>query len=53
MDRLQAEIKEEEWDAMSEEQQHDEAMENSEDYVARQQGWGAVLELAGKLVGKA
>jgi hypothetical protein len=57
MDELKCEMETdghiETWKKLSEEHRRDLALERSQQNVSEQQGWGAVLRVPGRLVGKA
>jgi hypothetical protein len=53
MDEIEQEMGEEEWEDMSELHKEDMALERCQENVNNQQGWGAVLKIPGRLVGKA
>lgn len=57
MDELEREMEEEgsleAWEKLSKDRKRDLAMERSKQNVSEQQGWGAVLRVPGRLVGRA
>jgi hypothetical protein len=49
MDKLEREMGEDEWNELSSEEQMDAALEQSEEDVREQRGWGVVTTIAGTI----